>query len=102
MRYTNYPPTLPTRTTLRTAATRTRDAASAWGVHALVAGAAIVTFAAGATAAVVALALLLGSLPGNPLALLAAAAAVVVTARTLPLLALYAARRAVRTLDGEA
>jgi len=102
MRYTDYASNPPTRATLRTTATRTRDAASAWTAHALVAGAAMATFAAGGTVAVVTLALLLASLPGNPLALLAAAAAVVATARFLPLLALCAARRAARTLDGEA
>jgi hypothetical protein len=102
MRYTKYTANLPTRTTLRTTATRTRDAAKDYAAHAVVAGVAIATFAAGATAAAVALAALVSSLSANPFALLAAAATVVVAARAVPLLALYAARRAARTLDRRA
>lgn len=102
MRYTNYTAELPTRTTLRETAARTLDAAGHVAADAAVACVAALTFAASATAAAVALGVALATLPAHPFGLLAAAAAVVVTARTVPLLALWAARVAARTLDREA
>lgn len=88
MRYTQFTAALPTRTTLRNTATRGRLA------HATLALVAAAAFLAGTTLIAFAVGVLLASLPGHPLALLAAAAFTTFAVYALPLLALRAATRA--------
>ncbi|MFC4451511.1 hypothetical protein [Halorussus aquaticus] len=99
MRYTQYTPERPTRTTLRNAAARTRDAADRYAKMTVTLAVAAAAFAVGTTAAAFALGLILASMPGHPFALLAATAATVAAASAVPLLALFAARVALRALD---
>ncbi|NEU58046.1 hypothetical protein [Halorussus sp. MSC15.2] len=99
MRYTQYTPERPTRTTLRNAVSRTRYVADRYAKMTAVFAVAAAAFAVGTAAVAFALGVVLATLPGHPFALLAAAAATVAAASAVPVLALFAARVALRALD---
>lgn len=95
MRYQQYAPAVPTRTTLRRTAARTTDAVRGYAAGAIVVCVALATFVAGGAALVVALAAVAVALPAHPLGLLATVAVTTVGVYTLPLVAVRAATRVV-------